>query len=152
MSNDRILDRFLRAQDRLVFQASDLSLGTIAEMVKREAIDVNPSYQRRERWPLQKQSALIESFLLNVPVPPIYLAEDDFGRYSVVDGKQRIMSVFAFIDDQLSLTGLETFTEIEGLKFSQLPQDMQNALEVRPYLRVITLLKQSDPSLKFEWT
>lgn len=149
-SREEILQHFLTAQDRLVFQASDLSLGTIAEMVSREAIDVSPSYQRRERWSPQKQSALIESFLLNVPVPPIYLAEDAFGQYSVVDGKQRITAIHRFINDQLSLSGLETFHEIEGLRFSELPQDMRNALEVRPYLRVITLLKQSDPTLKFE--
>jgi hypothetical protein len=145
-----ILDRFLLAQDRLVFQASDLSLGTISSMVEREAIDIRPSYQRRERWHARKQSALIESFLLNVPVPPVYLAEDEYGRYSVVDGKQRITSIFRFMSNELALSNLETFREVEGLRFSQLPQDLKNALEVRPYLRVITLLKQSDPQLKFE--
>jgi hypothetical protein len=149
-SRKEILQRFLSAQDRLVFQASDLSLGTIAEMVERKAIDVSPSYQRRERWSQQKQSALIESFLLNVPVPAVYLAEDNFGQYSVVDGKQRITAIHRFVRNQFVLSGLETFKEIEGLKFSGLPEDMQNALVVRPYLRVITLLKQSDSTLKFE--
>lgn len=145
-----ILQRFEDAQDSLIFQASDLSLGTIADMVEKGAIDVSPSYQRRERWSPQKQSNLIESFLLNVPVPPIYLAEDSPGRYSVVDGKQRITSIYRFIQDDLTLNGLEEFEEIEDQKFSDLPQDMQNSLEIRPYLRVITLLRQSDPVLKFE--
>lgn len=138
------------AQNRLVFQASDLSLGTIFTMVEREAINVNPPYQRRERWSREKQSALIESFLLNVPVPPIYLAEDEFGQYSVVDGKQRITSIHSFIGGKLKLSHLESFSELEGLYFSDLPREIQNALEVRPYFRVITLLKQSDPNLKFE--
>lgn len=119
-------------------------------MVGREAIDLSPKYQRRERWTPQKQSALIESFLLNVPVPPIYLAEDEFGRYSVVDGKQRITAIYRFITGRLALTSLESFEELEGYRYDDLPRDLQNALDVRPYLRVVTLLKQSDPSLKFE--
>jgi hypothetical protein len=73
MSKARILQRFLSAQDRLVFQASDLSLGTIAEMVKREAIDVNPSYQRRERWPLHKQSELSSNVRI---IPPLKFIAD----------------------------------------------------------------------------
>jgi hypothetical protein len=145
-----ILQRFLSAQDRLVFQSSDLSLGSISSMVMKEAIDIAPSYQRRERWQAPKQSALIESFLLNVPVPPVYLAEDEFGRYSVVDGKQRITAIWRFMTNDLVLSRLETFHELEGLRFDDLPRDLQNALDVRPYLRVVTLLKQSDPELKFE--
>ena len=119
-------------------------------MVERNAIDVQPYYQRRERWDAQQQSALIESFLINVPVPPVYLAEDEFGRYSVVDGRQRITAVTRFMADKLALVDLESFSQIEGLTYTQLPPDLQNALDVRPYFRVITLLKQSDPTLKFE--
>ncbi|WP_046245759.1 DUF262 domain-containing protein [Hymenobacter terrenus] len=145
-----VLAKFLKAQDRLVLQASDLSLGTIANMVSRSAIDIDPSYQRRERWDNQKKSALIESFLLNVPVPPVYLAEDEFGKYSVVDGKQRITAIHSFLTNELALSKLESFNEVEGLYFKDLPKEMQNALEVRPYMRVITILKQSDPTLKFE--
>lgn len=145
-----VLDRFLEAQDRLVFQAADLSLGTIANMVDRDAINVQPHYQRRERWSIHKQSALIESFLMNVPVPPVYLSEDEFGRYSVVDGRQRITAIHRFMSDELKLAGLDSFREVEGRIYGQLPPDLQNTLDVRPYLRVITLLKQSDPMLKFE--
>lgn len=134
----------------MVTQAADLSLGSLAKMVEGNAIDVSPNYQRRARWDVERQSALIESFLLNIPVPPVYLAEDEFGKYSVVDGKQRLTAITDFITDKFRLTKLETFKEIEGLKFTQLPRDLQNSLDVRPYLRVITLLKQSDPLLKYE--
>jgi hypothetical protein len=145
-----IIKRFNKAQDRLVLQASDLSLDTIAKMVSRKAIDIAPSFQRRERWAASKQSALVESFLLNVPVPPVYLMEDDYGTYSVIDGKQRIMAISTFISGRLELNDLKTFTQLNGLRFAQLPKPLRNALEVRPYLRVITLLRQSDPDLKYE--
>ena len=71
---------FNQAQDRLVLQASDMSLETVASMVEKESIDTAPAYQRRERWSAERQSALIESFLLNIPIPPVYLAEEAYGK------------------------------------------------------------------------
>lgn len=150
VDNSLILKRFESAQDALVLQASDLSLETIASMVEAEAIDIAPLFQRRERWDAARQSALIESFLLNIPVPPIYLAEDDFGRYSVIDGKQRITAVHQFMRNQFPLTLTKNFVEVEGLKFRQLPPALRNALTVRPYLRAITILRQSAADTKYE--
>jgi hypothetical protein len=152
---DKILKRFLAAQDHLVYQTADLSLGSLAGMMKqgangKTAIDLDPDFQRRERWPVAKQSALIESFLLNVPVPPIYLAEDEYGQYSVVDGKQRLTAIKAFMNEGLRLLKVEKFDDVEGMTLADLPDPLQNALQIRPYVRVVTLLKQSDPALKFE--
>ena len=112
-----ILHRFLKAQDRLIYQTADLSLSSLAGMLKPNAngktsIDLAPDFQRRKRWTKEKQSALIESFLMNVPVPPLYLAEDAYGQYSVVDGKQRLTAVYAFMSGNLALSELETFNEI----------------------------------------
>jgi hypothetical protein len=151
MDKSNILDKFLKSQNKLVIQSSDLSLGSIASMVESQAIDIAPNYQRRERWNDKKKSALIESFLLNIPVPPIYLAEDEYGQYSIIDGKQRITSIYQFICKKMKLSDeLEDFRELAGKSFVQLPPEMQNALKIRPYLRVITLLKQSDPNLKYQ--
>jgi hypothetical protein len=147
---NKIVDKFLNAQSELVLQSSDLSLGSIASMVKDEAIDIKPKYQRRARWDVEKQSALIESFLLNIPVPPIFLAEDEYGKYSVIDGKQRITAINKFINEGLELKSLERFKELEGFTFAELPPQLNNALKIRPYIRVITLLKQSSPTLKYE--
>lgn len=141
---------FNAAQDRLVLQASDMSLETVAAMVEKGAIDTQPKYQRRERWSAKRQSALIESFLLNIPIPPVYLAEEAYGKYTVIDGKQRLSTITRFMRDELSLCELEKFKALEGLKFRELPNEPRNALEIRPYVRVITLLKQSDPELKYE--
>lgn len=151
----RIMRRFLQAQDSLVYQTADLSLGSLAGMMAPgiggvAAINLDPDFQRRERWSPEKQSGLIESFLLNVPVPPIYLAEDEYGQYSVVDGKQRLTAIRAFMSENLELRALERFTELERVSFDGLPDALQNALKIRPYVRVVTLLKQSDPTLKFE--
>lgn len=153
--NEKILKRFLLAQDSLVYQTADLSLGSLAGMMSpgtagTAAINLDPDFQRRERWSPEKQSGLIESFLLNVPVPAIYLAEDEYGKYSVVDGKQRLTAIRAFMAENLELRALDKFTELENKSFDGLPEPLQNALNIRPYVRVVTLLKQSDPALKFE--
>lgn len=145
-----LLARFRRAQDSLLFQAADLSLASLGHMVDTKAIDIAPSYQRRHRWPVDKQSALIESFLLNIPVPPIYLAEDETGRYSVVDGKQRLTAIADFMAGRLRLKNLESLTEAENYSLSELPDEIKNTLSIRPFLRVITLLRRSSPLLKYE--
>lgn len=149
-SQDKINQKFEKAQNSLVLQQSDLSLQSISDMVNSKAIDVSPKYQRRERWDENKESELIESFLLNIPVPPIYLAEDEYGIYSVIDGKQRITSINKFLNGNLKLKNLDKFKELEGFYFNDLPPSLSNALKIRPYIRVVTLLRQSDSDLKHE--
>ncbi|MDF4896854.1 DUF262 domain-containing protein [Vibrio parahaemolyticus] len=148
--NMNVLDKYAQAQESLVVQTSDFSLKTVSDMVDGSSIDIAPHYQRRERWQNDKQSALIESFLMNVPVPPVYLSEDSFGKYSVIDGKQRITAINKFMRGELKLKEMVTFKELEGKVFSDLPDEIQNALSLRPYLRVVTLLKQTAPTLKYE--
>jgi len=145
-----LVKRFDKAQTELVIQTADLPLKTLADMVETGAIDLQPGFQRRERWDQDKQSALMESFLLNVPVPPIYLSEEEDGTYSAIDGKQRLRSIAEFMCDRLKLRNLQRLAMADGLIFSQMPPSISNALQLRPYLRVITLLKQTAPTLKYE--
>ena len=149
-SSALLLRRFNEAQSQLVIQTADLPLGTLADMVEHGSIDLKPSFQRRERWSVDKQSALIESFLLNVPVPPVYLAEEQSGKYTAIDGKQRLRAIADFIGGRFKLRNLEKLEEAEGYLFSDFPEEIRNPLRLRPFLRVVTLLKQSDVGLKYE--
>ncbi|MCH9012676.1 MAG: DUF262 domain-containing protein [Proteobacteria bacterium] len=119
-------------------------------MVESKAIDLDPGFQRRERWSPRKRSALIESFLLNVPVPPVYLAEEVDGTYTAIDGKQRLRAIADYLNNRFPLRNLEQLTEAEGMRFNVLPSEITNALRLRPFLRVVTLLKQTDSLLKYE--
>lgn len=145
-----IEDKFNSYQDALVLQQADLSLKSISDMVNNGAIDINPKYQRRKRWTTKKESDLIESFIINIPVPPIYLAEEAYGIYSVIDGKQRITAINNFLNGKIRLKQLDKFKELDGYGFDELPATIKNALSIRPYLRVVTLLKQSNYDLKYE--
>jgi len=157
--NDRVdaaravdaIDQFLLAQSGAILEIADQGLSTLASMVASQAIDVSPTFQRRDRWNADKQSRLIESFLSNIPVPPVYLAEDiaRMGRYAVIDGKQRLTSISTFFGDELTLRGLGRIPAINGLRYSQLPDELRIPLGMKS-LRVTTLLRQSNEELKHE--
>lgn len=76
-----------------------------------------PDYQRDFVWDDSRQSKLIESIVLGLPVPPIFVAENKTGRLEIVDGSQRIRTLNAFIDGSLELKGLEKVTKLNGMKF-----------------------------------
>jgi len=137
-------------QKELVTSTVDYNLSTLVDLIVAESIDLSPKYQRRFRWDDNRKSALIESFLMNVPVPPVFLNEDNYGQYSVIDGKQRLSAVFEFLRGRLRLTGLKVFSDINGKTFDDLPTRLQAVIKTRPTLRAIIILRQSDDDVKFE--
>ena len=139
-----------RRQRDVVLSVLDYNLGTLADLIQAKVIDLSPRYQRRFRWDASRQSQLIESFLMNVPIPPIFLNEDSYGKYSVIDGKQRLNAIYSFMRGRLTLTGLKVFREINGDTVDDLPQELQNVLKTRANLRAVIILRQSDQDVKFE--
>lgn len=87
---------------------------------------------------------------MNVPVPPIFLNEDQYGQYSVIDGKQRLTAIHEFLKGHLELTGLEVFSDINGKTIDDLPSNLRQVLRTRPTLRATIILRQSDADVKFE--
>ena len=87
---------------------------------------------------------------MNVLVPPIFLNEDEYGKYSIIDGKQRLSVVRAFLSDALTLSDLKMFPDINNMRFSDLPPTLRNVLRTRPTIRAIIILRQSDRDLKYE--
>jgi hypothetical protein len=144
------IDFWAKKQRELVTSVVDYNLGTLAQLVSDNTIDVSPKYQRRFRWDEERQSRLIESFLMNVPVPPIFLNEDRYGEYSVIDGKQRLLAIKEFFRGKLELTGLNVFHDINHKTFDDLPVKLQSVMKTRPTLRAIIILRQSDEDVKFE--
>jgi hypothetical protein len=136
-------------QRDLITGVVDYSLSALVDLIKDRSIDLSPEYQRRFRWDDLKQSKLIESFLMNVPVPPIFLNEDDYGEYSVIDGKQRMKAISEFFQGKLHLKGLTVFKEINGKTFDELPLQLQTVLETRPTIRAVIILQESDKDIKY---
>lgn len=147
---DDPIDFWEKKQRELVTSVVDYNLGTLADLVTEGTINLDPKYQRRFRWDDIKKSKLIESFLMNVPVPPIFLNEDAYGQYSVIDGKQRLMAVKEFLRGRLKLKGLKVFSDINDHTYDELPTKLKTVIKTRPILRSIIILRQSDEDVKFE--
>ena len=144
---DRIISDW--KQGDLVVQSSDMALMNVASLAQSGALDLSPKFQRRNRWDRSRQSRLIESFLLNIPVPAVYLAEERRGRFTVIDGKQRLTAIADFLNSEFGLSPLPLLPELEGMSFSELSLAQQGALNLRP-LRAVTIMRQTPDWIKYE--
>lgn len=130
-------------------QAYDKSISDIVSMIKDGDVVLNPDYQRSYLWDNKKASLLVESILLNVPIPVIYVAEEDDSKWAVVDGLQRLNSLRRFFDNEFKLTGLEVLSELKGLQFSTLNPKAARLLK-NGILRIILIFKESNPEIKYD--
>ena len=74
-----------------------MSIGELEGLYARDELDIHPKFQRVLRWSDTQKSKLIESLLLRIPVPPLFVAQDLSGRWDVVDGVQRLGTIFEFL-------------------------------------------------------
>lgn len=133
----------------------DLPVETLTGWVKRGKLNLQPEFQRNYVWNKAKASRLIESLLLDIPIPVVYVSEEKNKTWAVVDGQQRLTSICAFVDGQLpdnqdfKLSGLQILTELNGKSFVALESDLQEAI-LGAILRLIVIDQDSDPDVKFE--
>lgn len=137
-------EKYARSQLRVVRESKDYQLDYLKHALQpgKELIDTTPGYQRRLRWTNKKRSLLIESFLLNIPVPPVFLFEHDYNEYEVIDGRQRIETIRAFLSNDFALTSLEYWPELERKRFNDLPLVLQKGL-LRRSLSAVVLLAET---------
>lgn len=139
----------------------DLTVRELVRMASTHEIIRAPDYQRHFRWKEDAESRLIESILLGLPVPPIYVAANPDGKWELVDGLQRLSSLMHFVADPpsvlsdidrkspLRLDSLATLTEINRLPFSGLPTSLQLSF-LKRFVRVTVLSDKSDKHVRFE--
>lgn len=149
-TSDDVIEFWEAKQRDVILNYIDYNLESIANLIEKKNIDISPKFQRRFRWNDKKQSALIESFLMNVPIPPIFLNEDEYGVYSVIDGKQRLNAIYRFLKGELTLIDLDVFPDLNNQKFKDMNIKFQKIITTRATIRAIIILRQSDPEIKFE--
>jgi hypothetical protein len=133
---------------RAIYQTNNFLLPQIKDVIdEARTVNLRPEYQRRSRWTNKQKSLLIESFLLNIPVPPIFLFEGDFARYEVMDGQQRLIAIKEFFSNQVKLSSLSVLSPLNGRTYAGLPPRTKRTLE-RASLSAIVLLKESRASLR----
>jgi len=147
-SDVEINEKYESGEKRILTEINREKLPSFVEALSRNPkyMNLRPFYQRRARWDTKMQSRLIESFLINIPVPPIILYEIDYNSYEVMDGQQRISAIRDFYTNKFALTGLELWPEINKLKYEQLPVKIRAGLDRRSISSIVILREStSDP-------
>lgn len=122
----------------LVVSGTDWTTGTILDQLVRENIRLNPRFQRRDAWDITRKSRFIESLILGLPVPQIVLAmsQTERGKYLVLDGKQRLLTILQFYgksetsNNSFSLRGLQLRPDLNKLKYDDLTKNILNSSDI----------------------
>lgn len=133
---------------KLITETYDFTVSTINEYINNEHI-VIPNFQRGYVWNRAQASRLIESLIIQCPIPVVYLSQNSDETLSVIDGNQRLTSISLFLNDGFPLTGLSTYPELDGLIFSELDPRFQRHI-INRTIRCIAILKETHPQIKFD--
>jgi hypothetical protein len=139
----------------------DVTVRELVRMAAEGELDRAPEYQRKFRWTAIDESKLIESLLLGLPVPSLFVATNQNGTWEVVDGLQRLSTIIHFVaepkvllksiekPEALRLEGLEKCPLLNGLSYEDLPTPIRLAMNKRA-LRVTALSDKSDLKARFD--
>lgn len=136
----------------------DFSFNELFDMYRNDELQISPEYQRLFRWGQDKRSQFIESLVLELPIPPIYVVEEEEGRYELIDGLQRFSSYLHLrgelrnpageLEQPLVMDGCDIVEELNGLTYDELPTALQIRLK-RMSVPVQVLRKESDRRLRY---
>jgi hypothetical protein len=115
--------------DDIMVRKDTRNVGDVVKRIAAGRYVMNPDFQRDFVWPPDKQSKLIESCVMRIPLPVLYVAEGEDGRITVVDGLQRLSTFNAFLSNKLRLSGLGKSHPLEGKRFADLPIHLQERIE-----------------------
>jgi len=142
------------------FDTYDITIKQLVDMVAEGAIHISPDYQRRFVWDDVRQSQLIESIYLGIPVPNLFMATNQDSTWDVIDGLQRITTILRFVAPELSsiegevvrhlkLKGMEKTPSLNGALFDELPSNLRLNFMTRP-MRITVLNDNSDHQVRFD--
>jgi uncharacterized protein with ParB-like and HNH nuclease domain len=131
----------------------DISFNELLDMYKSGELIIDPDYQRLFRWDETKQSQFIESLILELPLPPIFVVEAEEGKFELIDGLQRISTYLNFRGElpnkkNLTLQNCDIVQELNTLNYGDLPPALRIKLK-RNFIRVEIIRKESDRRLRY---
>ncbi len=117
-------------------EPAQYSIFEIKRRYDKGKICIDPDFQRNDVWSLRQKSELIESVIMGIPLPLIYLAENADGKLIVVDGRQRLTTFFEFLDNKFKLRNLKILKQINGMNLADLDNNIQ-------YSRYVTMIEDT---------
>jgi len=146
----RALEEKYREQMRQIMpQKIELPVSTLPQMIEKQ-INLNPDFQRRGRWDQERRSRFIESLIMNVPIPPVFLGEDEYGSYVVLDGRQRLTAVYEFLKNTFELKGLKVWEELNRNRFDDMEKKKLDRFLTRRFIPAVVILKESSSQVKYD--
>ena len=109
-------------------RTASITVELLVSRIKYDEIDLEPDFQRFFVWKAERQSRLIESLLLRIPIPVFYVAADENENWLVVDGVQRMSTIYNYVTDQFPLSQLEYLDKFDRKRYSELPRQMQRRI------------------------
>ncbi len=160
-------DEIEKAKKEIVADGYDMSIGEIMSLYKEKEIIINPDFQRLFRWTQTQKTRFIESLLLGIPIPPIFVFQNEDGVWELIDGLQRLSTVFEFAgilrlpEEKFAsptyLEETEFLPSLAGKYWSSTSEENDNGIgktnqfEIkRARIRIEILKKKSDPLAKYK--
>ncbi|QTA90293.1 DUF262 domain-containing protein [Desulfonema magnum] len=160
-------DEIKKAKKEIVSDGYDMSVGEIISLYKDEEIIINPDFQRLFRWKEEQKTKFIESLLLGIPIPPIFVFQNEDGIWELIDGLQRLSTIFEFVGilrlaeektaSPISLEGTRFLPSLAGKYWDSTSDQEDNGIGKanqfqirRARIRVEILKSESDPFAKYE--
>ena len=142
-------EQIVAQSKRIEFYVTEYSIELLAQKMLNKDFEI-PAYQRADTWEPARKSRFIESLLMGLPIPFLFFWEKpSSGQLEIVDGSQRLRTIKQFIYDHLVLGALEKLTELEGLRFQDLPESRQRKIKNRS-IRGIVLNEHADEEARFD--
>lgn len=135
-------------QRRLHTETADLTVSSLHQYIVNSKIEI-PEFQRGYVWNRTQASRLIESLIIQCPIPVIYFSQSPENKLIVIDGNQRLLSIKLYLNDAFELQGLTTYPELNGCTWSNLDPRFRDHINNRT-IRCIIILKDTHPQIKFD--
>jgi hypothetical protein len=140
-----------KEERKLETTSYDYSVDYLVHLMREESkkIILVVPFQRKYIWKDDRASLLIESIIMNVPIPPLYFSEEPDNNWLVIDGLQRLTAILKFYKNEFALKKLEIVKELEGKRFEELPHKSKRLLDTG-LMRVIVVRNSSHPEIKYD--
>ena len=158
-------DEITARASKIYRESYQMSIGELINLYKDEEMDIHPEFQRVFRWSEYQKTKLIESIMLNIPIPSIFVSQNEDGVWDVIDGVQRLSTIFQFVgifkDENgeklppLTLQKTDYLPSLEGVQWqSKIPElsftKEQQLFFKRARMDITIMKKESDPNTKYE--